>query len=461
MREAPADLREKLKRYNQLHVLYGWDDLSAVQRAGLIRQLLEVPWEKVLALGTSGISPVQTINWRELQPASWTLPSTTASERAVGQAALEQGQVAALVVAGGQGTRLGTDQPKGTVSIGPLSGASLFQIHAEKILSLSRRYRRPLLWLIMTSPATDAATREFFDTHGYFGLNRDQVRFFVQGTMPVVCARTRRLLLEAPGQLLLSPNGHGGTLTALAEHGLLEELESRGVEHIFYFQVDNPLVRVCDPGFLGRHILSQAEVSSKVVLKEHPQEKVGIFACHQDRCVLIEYSDLPAEMAQLRDDNGRLRYAAGNPAIHIFRRDFLQRVLSLGELPFHVAHKVASYFDPETGQKVTAEAPNAWKFEQFIFDVLPHARSWLLMETSRAEEFAPLKNADGPDSLQTVPQAIVALHRHWLLQAGVEVQDWPVEISPLFARDVEELLQRLPPGFRVTGPTYLREEVIR
>jgi UDP-N-acetylglucosamine/UDP-N-acetylgalactosamine diphosphorylase len=458
MREAPADLHEKLKRHNQAHVLYGWDELSGVQRAALIRQLTEVPWEKVLALGTPGATSVQTINWQQLQPAPWTPPMATASERAAGQAALQQGQVAALVVAGGQGSRLGTDQPKGTVPIGPLSGASLFQIHAEKIVSLSRHYRHALLWLIMTSPATDAATREFFERHRYFGLSRDQVRFFVQGTMPVVCARTRRLLLEAPGQLLLSPNGHGGTLTALAEHGLLEELESRGIEHIFYFQVDNPLVRICDPGFLGRHILSQAEVSSKVVLKEHPQEKVGIFARLQDQCVLIEYSDLPDELAQQREDDGRLRYAAGNPAIHIFRRDFLQRVLSLGELPFHVAHKVAAYFDPETGQKVTPQTPNAWKFEQFIFDVLPHARQWLLMETSRQEEFAPLKNAEGPDSPQTVQQAIVALHRRWLLQAGVQVQDWPVEISPLFALDVEELAQRLPSGFRLTGPTYLRED---
>lgn len=458
MWEAPADLRERLQRQNQLHVLYGWERLSGVQRAGLIRQLTEVPWERVLALAASGASPAPSFTQQELHPAPLTPAATTAAERAAGEAALRRGQIAALLVAGGQGTRLGTEQPKGTFPIGPLSRASLFQIHAEKIVALSRQYGQPLLWLIMTSPATDAATREFFEQHRYFGLAHDQIRFFLQGTMPVVCARTHRLLLEAPGQLLLSPNGHGGTLTALAEHGLLEELESRGIEHIFYFQVDNPLVRVCDPGFVGRHVLSCAEVSSKVVLKEYPQEKVGVFASHQGRCVLIEYSDLPAELAQKREGDGRLRYAAGNPAIHIFRRDFLQRILSLRELPLHVAHKVASYFDPDTGQKVTPQTPNALKFEQFIFDALPHARRWLLMETPRSDEFAPLKNATGPDSPTSVQQAMVALHRRWLLQAGVPVQDWPVEISPLFALSAEEMSQRLPPGFRLTGPTYLRED---
>lgn len=458
MREAPAELRERLERQNQLHVLYGWEKLSGVQRAGLVRQLTEVPWEKVLGLAVSGAKPAPSLAWQELEPAPLTPAAATADEQAAGKAALRQGVIAALVVAGGQGTRLGTDQPKGAFPIGPLSRASLFQIHAEKIAALSRQYGRPLPWLIMTSPATDAATREFFERHSYFGLARDQVRFFLQGTMPVVCARTRRLLLEAPGQLLLSPNGHGGTLSALAEHGLLDELESRGIEHIFYFQVDNPLVRVCDPGFVGRHVLSRAEVSSKVVLKDQPQEKVGIFARHQGRCVLIEYSDLPAELAQEREANGRLRYAAGNPAIHIFRRDFLQRVLSLGELPLHVAHKVAAHFDPDTGQWVTPPTPNAFKFEQFIFDVLPHARQWLLMETPRSDEFAPLKNAEGPDSPLTVQQAMVALHRRWLLQAGVPVQDWPVEISPLFALSAEEVMQRIPPGFRLTGPTYLRED---
>jgi UDP-N-acetylglucosamine/UDP-N-acetylgalactosamine diphosphorylase len=457
MQQVPVELRERLQRHQQWHLLYGWERLSGSQRADLVRQLLELPWEKALSLAAGGAVSQEHWAWQELHSPPLTSAQTTAAEQAAGHQALEQGRVAILVVAGGQGTRLGTDQPKGLYPIGPVSGASLFQIHAEKVLALSRRYHRPLLWLILTSPATDAATREFLAANHYFGLQRDQVRFFQQSTMPVVCAQTGQLLLEAPGRLLVSPNGHGGTLTALAQSGLLDELLQRGIEHIFYFQVDNPLVRVCEAGFVGRHILQHSEVSSRVVRKEHPQEKVGVFAMHHGRCVLVEYSDIPQEIAHKRDGDGQLYLCAGNPAIHLFRCDFLQRLLSTAELPYHLAHKTATYFDPHSGQMVIPASPNAFKFEQFIFDVLPHAHRWLLMLTPRALEFAPLKNASGPDSPQTVRQAMLALHRQWLQQCGVATGDWPVEISPLLALDAQELALRLPAGLRITGPTYLRD----
>ncbi|MCS7269918.1 MAG: UDPGP type 1 family protein [Gemmataceae bacterium] len=457
MRDLPEDLHERLRRWGQLHLLHGWERLSGVERAGLIRQLTELPWEELVSLATRTSTSKKAWDYETLEPPPVSPAATTAEERTVGQATLAQGRVALLVVAGGQGTRLGRDEPKGLFPIGPLSGASLFQIHAEKVLALSRRYQRPLLWLIMTSPATDAATRAFFEQHGYFGLKQDQIRFFQQATVPVLCAQSHRLLLESPGRLLLSPNGHGGTLTALAEHGLLDELESRGIHHIFYFQVDNPLVRIGDAGFLGRHVLHQADVSSKVVWKHHPQEKVGVFAVQQGRCILVEYSDLPLEVAQQQTSTGRLRFAAGNPAIHIFRRDFLQRLITHGQLPYHLAHKVAPYYDPILNQQVVPASPNALKFERFIFDALPHARRWLLVETPREEEFAPLKNAEGPDSPTTVRQAILALHRRWVESCGVQVEGNPaVEISPLLAMDAEELAQRLPSGYRLSGPLYLR-----
>src|SRR5262249_21170237 len=152
----------------------------------------------------------------------------------------------------------------------------LYQIHAEKVLATSRRYRRPVPFLVMTSPATDEPTRAFFTEHRNFGLRADQVKFFQQATMPAVCPRTGRLLLEAPGKLFLSPNGHGGPLTALAESGLLGGLAAGGAKHVFYFQVDNPLVKVCDPGFIGRHVATGSEASSKVVAKTDPAEKVGV-----------------------------------------------------------------------------------------------------------------------------------------------------------------------------------------
>ena len=200
-------------------------------------------------------------------------------------------------MAGGQGSRLGFEHPKGMYAIGPVTGKSLFQIHAEKVLALRHRYGRPVPLLVMTSHTNDAETRAFFQEHGNFGLPDDELIFFTQGTMPAVDLATGKLLMESRGRLFTSPNGHGGTLTALADRGLLDQLGSRGIRHIFYFQVDNPLVKVADPVFLGHHLAARAEVSSKIVPKRGPDDKVGNLVLVDGRQAMIEYSDLPAEMA--------------------------------------------------------------------------------------------------------------------------------------------------------------------
>jgi UDP-N-acetylglucosamine/UDP-N-acetylgalactosamine diphosphorylase len=339
----------------------------------------------------------------------------------------------------------------------------LFRIHAEKVLAISRRYSRPVPLLIMTSPATHADTQEYFDAENFFGLSPGDVRFFQQGTMPAVDLTTGRILLEQPGRLFLSPNGHGGTLTALAESGLLKELESRGVRHVFYFQVDNPLVKVCDPAFLGNHIAAHSAASSKVVFKEQPGEKVGVLAVVDGRCSIIEYSDMSSEMAAERDETGNLRFRAGNPAIHIFDVGFLKWVTGSGKLSYHTARKKVPYLDTNTGLVNHPTIENAMKFELFIFDALPLADRWLAMETNRAEEFAPLKNATGADSPATVRKAISRLHASWLEAAGVSIPTSdtgdpidPVEISPLYALDEDEFVSKDTSNLVENGSIYLR-----
>jgi UDP-N-acetylglucosamine/UDP-N-acetylgalactosamine diphosphorylase len=382
--------------------------------------------------------------------------------RRLGEEALRQGQVAAMVVAGGQGSRLGFDHPKGMFPVGPVTNKSLFQIHAEKLLALGRRYGKSVPFLIMTSPDNDGETRAFFKEHAYFGLPAADVFFFSQGTMPAIDLATGRLLLEKPGRIFTSPNGHGGSLTALAESGLLDRLRQRGVRQVFYWQVDNPLVRVADPLFLGHHRAARAEVSSKVVPKQDPEDKLGNMVLIDGRCAMIEYSDLPRDMAVARDEHGQLRFWAGSPAIHIFEVDFLARVTQGKErIPFHVACKKVPHIDA-AGATVEPDKPNALKFEMFVFDVLPRADRWTVVETSRREEFEPLKNAAGPDSPETVRQAISNLAGDWLHKAGVEVPrradgnvSVPLEISPLFALDAAELAEKLPRGLTIRGPTYL------
>ena len=370
-------------------------------------------------------------------------------DRASGEAALSRGEVAALLVAGGQGSRLGFDKPKGMFPVGPVSGATLFQIHAEKVLALSRRYGKPVPLLVMTSPATHDDTEAFFREHRFFGLAESDVTFFQQATMPALDLATGKLLLEAPEKLFLSPNGHGGTLTALAETGLLPEIKARGVKHVFYFQVDNPLVKVCDPGFLGRHIAAHSEASSKVVYKEQPHEKVGVLAVVDGKCGIVEYSDLPEAMAEERESDSTLRYRAGSPAIHIFSVPFLERVTARGTgLAFHVAKKKVEYFDPTLNRVVKPEAENALKFEKFVFDALPMAERWLAVATSRSEEFAPLKNATGSDTIEDVHRAMISLHTGWLNAAGIATNDHAVEVSPLCELD------GLQPPLMIDEPRY-------
>jgi UDP-N-acetylglucosamine/UDP-N-acetylgalactosamine diphosphorylase len=457
MTNLPPDVLSRLWAHNQAHVLVGWDKLDSAQRANFVAQLTAINFAELDQLVAKAKQNTQPAKSQQIDPLPVSPAEATPQDTKLGEDALRRGEVAALIVAGGQGSRLGFEKPKGMFPVGPVSGATLFQIHAEKLLALSRRYGKPIPFLVMTSLATDAETREYFMTNSFFGLNESDVIFFQQGTMPAVCARTGRLLLEEPGQLALSPNGHGGTITALAERGVLAELQKRGVKHVYYFQVDNPLLKMCEPAFVGKHIATRSEASSKVVFKERPEEKVGVFALLDGKCGMIEYSDLPKELATAREANGELRFRAGNPAIHLFTVDFLERITSSGGLAFHIARKAVPHFEPETQALVTTGTElNGLKFERFIFDALPLAARWLAVETSRAEEFSPLKNATGADSPETVRADQIALFSRWLEAAGVPTHGHPAEISPLFALDPDELKRQIPSGFAVSGPTYLK-----
>jgi UDP-N-acetylglucosamine/UDP-N-acetylgalactosamine diphosphorylase len=456
------DLRERLRHHGQDHVLAWWEHLSEDERVELHAQLEALDLNQLKKLFDSRdqagfVPPPEKIKPIPVVRAGASEPEV----RRNGEEALRAGRVACVLVAGGQGSRLGFDHPKGMFAIGPVTGKSLFQIHAEKVLALALRYGRPVPLLVMTSDATHAETEAYFEENNRFGLPQGDVAFFRQGTMPALDLATGTLLMEKPGRLFSSPNGHGGTLTALNDSGLLETMAGRGVTQIFYFQVDNPLVKIADPVFLGHHVRGNAEASSKVVAKAGPADKMGVFAEVDGRCTIIEYSDLPPELARATDDQGRLRLWAGNPAIHLFSVDFLRRV-TRGEtrLPFHVARKKVPYL-AATGGSVNPDKENALKFEMFIFDALPMAERWVVVESTRREEFAPVKNATGVDSPATAKQAISDLAADWLTHSGVQVlrdadgsATAALEISPLFALDAEELATKVKKGTTVSGPTY-------
>jgi UDP-N-acetylglucosamine/UDP-N-acetylgalactosamine diphosphorylase len=456
MMSVPAELRERLHRHEQQHVLAFWDRLDDEQRRGLLSQLQALDLEQLRRLHAQRGQTHAAPSADRIMPVP-VIPHDAPdrdARRRQGEELLRQGQVAVLLVAGGQGSRLGFEHPKGMYAVGPVSKCSLFQIHSEKVLAMGRRYGKPLPFLIMTSPATHDETVTYFEEKRFFGLDRERVSFFCQGTMPSLDLATGRLLMESPGSLFLSPDGHGGTLTALATSGLLAKLKASGIKNVFYFQVDNPLVKIADPTFLGHHAAARAEVSSKVVAKRGPKEKVGVFARVDGRCAIVEYSDLPEELATATDESGRLKLWAGNPAIHLFDVAFLDKMTRDPEaLPFHIAKKKVPHID-DAGRPVEPKAENALKFERFIFDTLPAADRWAIVETTRESEFAPLKNAEGEDSPATVEAALLSQAKEWITRAGGEARG-KVEISPLYALDAEELASKLPAGTRIEGPKYL------
>ncbi|MBN1895494.1 UDPGP type 1 family protein, partial [bacterium] len=373
-----------------------------------------------------------------------------ANQKAVktGEEALRKGRVGVFLVAGGQGTRLGFDGPKGCFPIGPISGKSIFQMHAEKILAASRHYGAAIPWTIMTSRANDSGTRDFFEKNRFFGLNPSDV-FFVPQRMVPCLDESGLLILDPPDHIAESPNGHGGALLAMGDGGVLEESRKRGVDILSYFQVDNVLIRIIDPLFIGHHILAGSDMSSKMVRKQDPLEKLGHFGLIGGRPHVIEYSDMTEADMSARNPDGSLKYEAGSIGIHLVRTDFVRKELSGGcRLPFHVAHKKIPFLD-ENGKAVSPEKPNGYKFETFIFDALQDASKPLILEVRREEEFSPVKNREGADSPETARRDLTRMYLKWLEAAGIPVSPeacgsagaW-VEISPLFAMDSDALISR-------------------
>ncbi len=385
-----------------------------------------------------------------------------ARARAAGEALLREGAVAAVLLAGGQGTRLGFDGPKGLYPFAPVSGRTLFDHHAAKIAALRARYGAPLPWYILTSPQNDAATREAFAAAGWFGLDPDSVRLVVQGTLPAVDRESGQILLDAPDRIALSPDGHGGLLSALRGAGALDAMAAEGIRTIFTFQVDNPMAHVCNPVLLGHHALADADMASVVVRKLAPEEKMGVIARVGGRTGVVEYSDLPDALAAERDPEGELVYWAGSIAVHCLQVDFARRLTDGGlQLPYHRALKRVPHVD-DAGRRVEPQEPNAVKFETFLFDALPSARRTVTVEAAREAEFSPIKNAEGADSPQTARRDLNRLYAGWLEAAGIPVPAGPdgepvdLEIDPRAALEASDLPAALPPGFRVEGPTVIR-----
>ena len=462
---------EKVFSHKQEHVFRWWNDLTIDEQENLLNQLRLIDFTLLQDLigthieGDKLTSPeTTTLEPPDIIPIPQNDSQKTRSDKArkIGENAIGAGTVAVVTVAGGLGTRLGANRPKGTLPISPIMGKSIFQLHAEKIQAMMKKYDAVIPWYIMTSLNNDEMTRNFFEENHFFGLSTDNVSFFTQGVLPVIDLHGK-LLMDSKSSIVTSPNGHGGTLLALKERGILSNMNERGIKHIFYHQVDNILIKIADPAYLGYHISAGAKMSPKVVQKTDPDEKVGIVGIKDGHLDTIEYSELSEEERHARNPDGSLKFGMGNPAIYLLDVDFVEEINEIHfTLPYHKAVKKVPCVD-ENGCKTKPSENNAAKFEMFIFDALKHAEKTIIMEVLREDEFSPVKNAEGKDSPDTAKQSMINMFGRWLQEVGVEIQKdeagnvkGTIEISPLYALDAKELKEKIDHKIVFTGELNLQ-----
>jgi UDP-N-acetylglucosamine/UDP-N-acetylgalactosamine diphosphorylase len=454
---------ELLASHNQGHLLAFYGQLDDRQKRHLLDQIDRLDFSQIPAWITNHVknATAPTIP-AHFDPAPSYTPTPTspdqeqkyAKARKLGTELLSAGKVAAFVVAGGQSTRLDFDGPKGNFPISPIKNKTLFQLFAETILATGKKYGANLPWYIMTSPLNYSATVEIFEANDYYGLNKSDVFIFQQAALPNF-ALDGKILLADKATIATSPNGHGGSLKALYNSGAVADMKTRGIELVSYWQVDNPLVNIFDPLFIGLHALDEAEMSAKALVKSRPTEKVGNFCLVNGKVTVIEYIDLPLEEADRRNPDGSLVFELGSIAIHIISTAFVERLNSRRfALPIHRAVKKVPHINAN-GSVVTPTEPNGIKLETFVFDAMPLAAKTVVLQTVRSEEFAPVKNATGPNSPDVTRQKITARAAAWLEAAGITVPKKPdgspdcvIEIAPGFAlspEDIKAKKDQIPP----------------
>ena len=455
---------ENAFKSGQSHLFRWWNEITDAEKKRLLEQTAGIDFQFVQKLFNDNQQKTKnTLQGDLVPPQIIPIPKTTPElalaqrARQIGEASLRRGEIAILTVAGGHGTRLGSNGPKGTLPIAPVSGKSIFQLHAEKIRAVQQKYHTYIPWYIMTSETNDRVTQDFFQSHRFFGLDTEQVCFFTQGMLPAVDLHGK-LLMNSKSDIVMSPNGHGGTIIALREKGILEDMEERGIKHIFYHQVDNVLIKIADPVFVGYHLKNDAEMSLKIVKKCHPGEKVGIVAHSNGHLQVIEYSELSHEDMHARNEDGALKHDAANIAVHMISVDFLEKIYQHGDaLPFHAALKKVPYLN-DKGETINPEENNAIKFESFIFDVLKYIEKGVIMEVLREDEFSPVKNMEGENSPTTARQDMINLFGRWLRNAGISIPADAqgnviglIEINPCFALDEEELRKKIDKHLQFNG----------
>ncbi len=407
------EVKGVLKKYGQEHLLNHYETLDEEHQKELLDQIEKIDFDLVKRLyedtkkeskyGQDKITPIEYLD-------KYKLYDDYKHYENIGKKAIKEGKLAAVTMAGGQGTRLGHNGPKGTYDIGLESHKSLFELLCDGLKEEGKKYDVTIPWFIMTSRENNKATIEFFEKHKYFGYQKDRnIFFFIQGELPMIDTEGK-ILIGEDGLIKQAADGHGGIYESLVKSGMTAKMKQMGIEWVFIGGVDNCLVKMVDPVLMGIAIDKGVTVACKSVVKANPQEKVGVFCKRNGKPNVIEYSEITEEMAEARDAEGELLYGESHILCNLFSVSAIER-MGAEPLPYHVAYKKASYMDRD-GKLIVPDSPNAYKFEAFLFDAFGEVDEMAVLRVKREEEFAPVKNADtvGVDCPKTARQLYKKFH---------------------------------------------------
>lgn len=413
MEERVEKIQNILKKYGQEHLLNHYETLDDIHQKELLHQIERIDFELISQLyhhtkkqekqEKDKITPIDYLDKDKLY-------DDYKYYENIGKKAIKEGKLAAVTMAGGQGTRLGHDGPKGTYDIGLESHKSLFELLSDSLKEAGKKYDVTIPWFIMTSRENNEATITFFEKNKYFGYQKDKnLFFFMQGQLPMIDTEGK-ILIGEDGLIKQAADGHGGIYESLVKNGMTQKMKQIGIEWIFIAGIDNCLAKMVDPVLMGLAIDKGVTVACKSVVKASPQEKVGVFCKRNGKPSVVEYSEITEDMAEARDENGELLYGESHILCNLFHINIVER---MGEdpLPYHIAYKKATYINKD-GNLVIPDSPNAYKFEAFLFDAFGQVDDMAVLRVKREEEFAPVKNADsvGVDCPSTARELYKRFH---------------------------------------------------
>lgn len=394
------EIKRTLKKYGQEHLLNFYDELDENKQRQLLEQIENIDFElinslynKTKANNKKEDAKIEPINFID----KYKLNSDYKYFESIGEKAIREGKLAVVTMAGGQGTRLGHKGPKGTFDIGLDSHKSLFELLCDYIKEQGNKYNVKIPWFIMTSKENNKDTINFFKENKYFGYEKN-IYFFTQGQLPMIDTEGK-ILIGEDYLIKEAADGHGGVYESLVKNKMVDKMKELGVEWVFIGGVDNCLVKMVDPVFMGIAIDKGVTAAGKSVVKANPHEKVGAFCRKNGKPSVVEYSEITDEMAEATDENGNLLYGESHILCNLFNISAIERMGS-EPLPYHSAFKKATYIDKD-GNLIKPDGPNAYKFEAFLFDAFGEVDDMAIFRVKREEEFAPVKNAEGVDSPET------------------------------------------------------------